>query len=300
MKDGRVYIVGAGPGDPELITVKGLKALRRADVLLYDRLVHPRLLSQTSEHCEKIDVGKRADRHRMTQDAINEMLVKKAREQKRVVRLKGGDPFVFGRGGEEAAVLKSRGIPYEVIPGIPSATAVPAYAGIPVTHRDYSSSFIVVTGHERRDKKEPRVKWKDLAQAAETLVILMGVKHLSRICDQLLRHGRRPETPVALIRWGSRREQETWTGTLADIAHGEESVRWKAPAVIVVGEVVRMREAIAWYEQQFGAHPEEDRSVTVFEDHGAVPGFGWKGDEIGLPAVENVHDPLLPGKRVKG
>ncbi|MFC4077796.1 uroporphyrinogen-III C-methyltransferase [Salinithrix halophila] len=248
MEKGFVFIVGAGPGAPGLITVKGKEALEMADVVLYDRLVSPRLLESVPDHCEKIDVGKRPSSNRWTQQEINRTLVQKAGEGKTVVRLKGGDPFVFGRGGEEAATLVQAGVPFDVIPGISSVTAVPAYAGIPVTHRDYNSSFAVVTGHERPDKKEPSVKWKHLAKGPETLVILMGVSNLDYICEQLIQYGRSPETPVALVRWGSRIDQETLTGTLSDIAERVIIHSFKSPAVIIVGEVVRERERLSWYE----------------------------------------------------
>ena len=228
MSAGKVYLVGAGPGDPGLITVKGLETIKRADVLVYDRLASPRLLGYAPEEAERIYVGKRPDRHTLRQEEINELLVRKAKEGKAVVRLKGGDPFVFGRGGEEAETLAEHGIPFEVIPGITSAIAVPAYAGIPVTHRDFNASFVVVTGHERPEKTESSIDWEHLARAAETQIFLMGVGNLPFIREQLIRHGRSPDTPVALIRWGTRVEQQTLTGTLGDIVERVERARLPA------------------------------------------------------------------------
>ncbi|MDR6224134.1 uroporphyrinogen-III C-methyltransferase [Desmospora profundinema] len=247
LQKGFVYLVGAGPGDPGLITVKGREALQEADVVLYDRLVSPRLLENTQDYCERVDVGKRPS-SRWTQEEINRTLIRMASEGKTVVRLKGGDPFVFGRGGEEAASLRKASIPFEVVPGISSVTAVPAYAGIPVTHRDYNSSFTVVAGHEHPDKKESAVKWEHLAKGSETLIILMGMANLPRIRDVLLRYGRSPGTPVALVRWGTRSNQETLTGTLADIAERAKAAAFRPPAVIIVGEVVRERERLTWFE----------------------------------------------------
>ncbi|PTX64577.1 uroporphyrinogen III methyltransferase/synthase [Melghirimyces profundicolus] len=290
---GRVLIVGAGPGDPGLLTVRGQKMLREADVVLYDRLVNPRLLTEASPHCRKIDVGKRPDRPGMTQEQIHQMLLEHSKTGATVVRLKGGDPFVFGRGGEEAAFLKKEGIPFEVIPGISSSTAVPAYAGIPVTHRDAGSSYTVVTGHEHPDKKQNSVCWEHLAKGAETLVILMGVKHLPTIRDALLKHGRSPDTPVALVRWGTRADQQTLTGTLANIVQKVRETGFRAPAVIVVGQVVLKRGELAWFEDKplFGqriliprSRNERGRLANRVEELG--------GEAVDFPVSETVS---LPG-----
>lgn len=247
---GMVYLVGAGPWDPGLITVKGLKALKKADVIIYDRLANPQLLNHAKENVERIYVGKSSDHHTHTQEEINDLLVEKAKQGLTVVRLKGGDPFVFGRGGEEAERCVEEGIPFEVIPGITSAIAVPAYAGIPVTHRDMNASFSVVTGYERKEKNEPSVSFASLAKATETQVFLMGVKNLPYIVERLRKYGRSGDTPVALIRWGTKMEQETLTGTLEDIVEKAEERKFRPPAVIVVGEVVRLREKLAWFEQK--------------------------------------------------
>ncbi|MBI2913795.1 MAG: uroporphyrinogen-III C-methyltransferase, partial [Chloroflexi bacterium] len=223
---GLVSLVGAGPGDPGLITVAGLERIRQAEVIVYDRLVSPRLLEHARPGAELIFAGKEGGGPHWDQQTINRLLVDKASQGKRVVRLKGGDPFVFGRGGEEAQALRAASVPFEVVPGVTSATAVPAYAGIPVTHRGVAVSFAVITGHEacpepsRRDptKPESALRWERLATAVDTLVVLMGTKTLPDVVDQLVAHGRAPDTPVAVIRWGTTPEQTTVVGTLADIA----------------------------------------------------------------------------------
>jgi len=245
---GKVYLVGAGPGDPGLLTVRGLELLRQAGVIIYDRLVHPRLLDQASPQAARIFAGKLSGSHSLPQELIHELLVAYARSGHLVVRLKGGDPFVFGRGGEEAEALARAGVPFEIVPGVSSAVAVPACAGIPLTHRSLSSSFAVVTGHEAC-KAGPAVDWARLATAVDTLVVLMGAKSLAKIVAQLLAHGRSPETPVALISCGTTAAQETITGTLADIldkAHGLQP-----PVVIVIGEVVALRDRLRWFERSF-------------------------------------------------
>ena len=245
---GLVYIVGAGPGDPELITVKGLACLRRADVVLYDRLVASELLAQAPQTAELIDVGKAPARHRRSQEEINALLIEKARAGLCVVRLKGGDPFVFGRGGEECQALAEAGLAYEVVPGVSSAVAVPAYAGIPVTHRDFASSFTVVTGHgsdtEAADTEAAEVDWSGLP-ASGTLVCLMGVKHLPEIARRLVALGRPATTPAAVIGWGTTGRQSVVEGVLADIA--ERAAGVEPPATIVIGEVVALRQKLDWF-----------------------------------------------------
>ena len=253
---GKVYLVGAGPGDPGLITVRGLNLLRRAEVLIYDRLVHPDLVAEAPADAVRIYVGKESGRHCMSQDRINRLLVTSARQGASVVRLKGGDPFVFGRGGEEAQSLVEAGIPFEVVPGVSSAVAVPAYAVIPLTHRKLASSFAVITGHEEAEKEEPSPPWGELAAAVDTLVVLMGVKSLPQIVQRLIDAGRPAETPVALIRQGTTAEQSTITGTLADIAAKAEAVKLAPPVVTVIGEIVRLREQLRWFaEGASGEHP---------------------------------------------
>jgi len=244
---GSVALVGAGPGDPDLITVRGLALLRRADVVVYDRLVDPRLLDEAPLEARRIFAGKASGAHVLSQERINALLVAHARNGQRVVRLKGGDPFVFGRGGEEAEALAAAGIPFEVVPGVSAATAVPAYAGIPVTHRGAASSFAVVTGHEDEGKAESLVEWGRLATAVDTLVILMGARSLPRIARALLEGGRRGDTPVALVRWGTTDAQATLVGRLDEIGELSEAVRLAPPVVIVVGDVVALRERLAWF-----------------------------------------------------
>ncbi|MGH7606508.1 MAG: uroporphyrinogen-III C-methyltransferase, partial [Gemmatimonadales bacterium] len=246
---GTVYLVGAGPGDPGLITVAGLLRLKDADVIVYDRLVNEALLKETRVDAELIFVGKVAGKSH-DQEAINRLLIEKAREGKRVVRLKGGDPFVFGRGGEEAEALRAAGIPFEVVPGVTSAVAVPAYAGIPATHRGLASTFAVITGHEDPEKPESSIDWAKLATAVDTLVFLMGTKTLPDIVEKLVANGRSPGTPAAVIRWGTTPEQRTVVGTLADIAASVEEAGIAPPAITVVGEVVRLRDTLSWFESR--------------------------------------------------
>lgn len=255
MATGKVYLVGAGPGHPKLITIKGLEALQRSNCIVYDRLAGPHLLGKARPDAELYYVGKLPDRHSMKQEEINQLLVDLALQGKTVTRLKGGDPTVFGRVGEEAEQLQRHHIPFEIIPGISSAIAVPAYAGIPVTHRDLASSFSVITGHESPDKLDHAIQWDKVANAMGTLIFLMGVSKIGYIADQLMRYGKPPQTPVALIRWGTRAEQRTLVGTLADIARKVSQAQFQPPAVIVVGEVVRQREQLAWIESKplFGA-----------------------------------------------
>ncbi len=248
MSKGRVYLVGAGPGDPGLITLKGVRCLEAADAVVYDRLVDRRILGHASPGAELIDVGKfRGGGSR--QDDINALLVELAKSGKTVVRLKGGDPFVFGRGGEEAEALADSGIPFEVVPGVTSAIAAPAYAGIPVTHRGLASSVTFVTGSEVPDKHSA-VAWDRLAQQGGTLVILMGWENLAQIADALIEHGRPPDTPVALVRWGTEPVQQTVTGTLQDIVVKAERASLSPPVVAVVGEVVRLREKLRWFDNR--------------------------------------------------
>jgi uroporphyrinogen III methyltransferase/synthase len=249
MKHGKVYLVGAGPGDPGLITVKGLECLRKADVIIYDRLVDDSLLEEASPEIEKIYVGKGRACHAMEQKEINLLLISKAREGKKVVRLKGGDPFVLGRGGEEAEVLAANDIPFEVVPGVSSAYAVPAYAGIPVTHRRLASSFTVITGHEDPEKGESSIYWDRISTGSDTLVFLMGMGNLAQIVNKLIKNGRPPSTPAAVISQGTSPGQRTIVGTLEDIGSRAQKEGFEPPAVIVVGEVVKLREHLRWFDK---------------------------------------------------
>ena len=250
MKTSKVYLVGAGPGDPGLITLKGRECIASADVIVYDYLAAPSLLQHASRNAELIYVGKKGGDHTLPQDEINALLVAKARENKVVTRLKGGDPFVFGRGGEEAEVLADAGIPFEIVPGVTSAVAAPAYAGIPLSHRKLTATIGFVTGHEDPSKEESGIDWAALASGIGTLVFFMGVKNLPHIVSELTRHGRPPGTPVALVRWGTMPEQITVSGTLADIVDRVKQAGLKAPAIIVVGAVVGLRERLKWFENR--------------------------------------------------
>lgn len=282
MSKGIVYLVGAGPGDPKLITIRGLEAIRRADVVVYDRLASPRLLKHMKPGAEKIFVGKLPDKHSMKQEDINRLLVELALQGRVVTRLKGGDPSVFGRVGEEAEALWERGIPFEIVPGITSAIAVPAYAGIPVTHRDFTSSFSIVTGHEYKNKTYTNVNWENLAQASGTLIFLMGVANLEHICSQLMQCGKSPDTPVALIRWGTWMEQQTLTGTLADIVEKVRSANFQSPAVTIVGEVVKLREKLAWFEKK----PLFGRRILVTRARSQASDLSAQIEELGGEPVE--------------
>lgn len=250
MKEGKVYLVGAGPGDPDLITVRAVECLRQADVVIYDFLAAPKLLKHVREGAEMIYVGKKGGEHTLAQDKINELLVAKAKQGLNVVRLKGGDPFVFGRGGEEAEVLAKAEIPFEVVPGVTSAVAAPAYAGIPLTHRKYTSSVAFVTGHEDPTKEHSSIDWSKLATAVGTLVFLMGVKNLPGITESLIAAGRDPKTPVALVRWGTTPKQTTVKGTLETIVEHAEAAALKPPAIIIVGEVTELMETLNWFEKR--------------------------------------------------
>lgn len=242
---GKVYLVGAGPGDPGLMTIKGKTLLENAEVVIYDALVSPAILAMVNPKAEKIDAGKRRGRHSKLQNETTQLLIAKAQEYTIVVRLKGGDPFVFGRGGEEMADLIKAGVPVEVVPGITAGIAAPAYAGIPVTHRGYSSSVTFVTGHEMAGKYRPQVNWKAIASGSETIVIYMGVHNLSNIIVELLAGGLSLQTPIALIRWGTRPEQEELIGTLETIVKQVTETGFEAPAIAVIGNVVNLHSELA-------------------------------------------------------
>ena len=289
-KTGKVYLIGAGPGDPGLLTVKGREALARADVVVYDRLAHPSLLDYAPPSAERVFAGKARGQQELTQDGINALLVEKARAGLRVARLKGGDPFVFGRGGEEALELARNGIPFEVVPGVSSAIAAPAYAGIPVTHRGIATGFTVVSGSEDPSKPESTVRWEALARslAAQggTLMTLMGWASIEKILEALQRAGLSADTPVALVQWGTWSRQRTVTGTLADAAAKGRAAGLAAPVVAVIGEVVSLRDELAWFDNRplFGkrvlvtrSRTQASRMCELLEDAGAVA--------VELPAI---------------
>ena len=250
LKNGFVSLIGAGPGDPGLITVKGRECIAKADVILYDHLANGELLRHAAADAELIYAGKVGGAHNQAQEQINELLVAKALGGKVVARLKGGDPFVFGRGGEECEALVAAGVPFEVVPGVTAGIGAPAYAGIPLTHRHVTTSVAFVTGHEHPGKEVSEIDWERLSLGSGTVVFFMGVKNLPEIAANLIDHGRSPETPVALIRWGTRPEQETLVGTLADIAEKARKAGFKAPAITVVGEVVHLRESLRWFDNR--------------------------------------------------
>lgn len=247
---GKVYLVGAGPGNPDLITIRGKECIQKADVIIYDYLASPFFLKYASETTELLYVGKKEGHHTLPQPEINDLIINKARQGLTVIRLKGGDPFIFGRGGEEAEALVKENIPFEVVPGITSAIAAPAYAGIPLTHRDFTSTLAFVTGHENPAKKESNINWEALAKGIGTIVFFMGVKNLPHITRKLMEHGLSSDTPVGLIRWGTTSRQMTVTGTLATIVEQVKAAGLKAPAITVVGRVVQLRETLKWYENR--------------------------------------------------
>lgn len=250
MEPGKAYLVGAGPGDPELLTLKGRRALIEADVVVYDRLANPRLLTHARTDAERIYVGKEAHRHAMSQDEINALLVERVGAGQVVCRLKGGDPFVFGRGGEEGESLTAAGLSWEYVPGVTSAIAVPGYAGIPVTHRGLCAAFAVVTAHEDPSKGPSSIRWDQLAAGVDTLLFLMGVERLPLIVERLLEHGKPATTPVAVVSWGTYSRQRTVEGTLADIVSRCEDAEMEPPAVTVVGEVAALRDRLRWFDNR--------------------------------------------------
>jgi uroporphyrinogen III methyltransferase/synthase len=277
-----VYLIGAGPGNPKLITVRGLECLRKAEVVVYDRLGTSQLLREVRPGAELIYVGKASGNHAMRQEEINLLLARKAEEGKVVARLKGGDPFVFGRGGEEAEVLAGRGIPFEVVPGISSSISAPAYAGIPVTHRSCASSFAVVTGHEDPTKEQSSIDWAKIATGTGTVVFLMGLSNLGGIVRRLTGHGRPPGTPIALIQWGSLMEQRTVTGTLATIEEVVREAGLESPVVIVVGEVVSLREKLRWFETR----PLFGRRIALFREWDRAGNLAEAIEHLGGEVIE--------------
>ncbi len=286
---GLVSLVGAGPGDPDLFTVGGVARLAQADVVVYDRLANPALLHHARPGAELIYAGKLPDRHTLTQDEINDTLVEHGRAGKRVVRLKGGDPFVFGRGGEEAEALIAAGVPFEVIPGVTSAIAALAYAGIPVTHRALASSFAVITGHEDPSKDNASIDWPKIARGADTLIFLMGVGRLDEIARRLIEHGRAASTPAAVIEWGTLPRQRTVSGTLATIAADAAAAGIGSPAVTVVGEVARLRADLRWFDARplFGKRVLVTRTRQQASDLSRL--LAAQGAEpVELPALEIV------------
>lgn len=284
---GKVYLVGAGPGDPELITLKGIKLLKKADVILYDNLASRKLLNFADNNAEIIYVGKSSNKHTYKQDEINLLLIEKARKGNIIVRLKGGDPFIFGRGGEEALALKKAGVEFEIVPGITSAIAAPAYSGIPVTHRGMTSSVKIVTGHETPEKATEEISYKLLAEDSGTLVFLMGVKNLEKIVNKLLENGKPPSTPVALIQNGTFKTQKVVTGNLDNIVQLSRINKFSPPGITVIGDVVNLREKLMWFEKKplFGkrivvtrTRKQASKLSDLLEEYGA--------EAIEIPTIE--------------
>lgn len=279
---GKVYLIGAGPGDYKLITMRGLEYLKKAEVVIYDRLADDRLLGYAPQDAEMIYVGKASSNHTMKQEDINQLLVDKALEGKTVVRLKGGDPFVFGRGGEEALLLVENNVPFEIVPGISSSIAVPAYAGIPVTHRGIAASFAVVTGHEDPTKTNSSIYWQNLAKATDTLVFLMGIENLPYITKQLVENGRSADTPAAVIRWGTKPEQRTLVTTLGSAADDVKKHGIKPPAIFIVGNVVTLRDKLAWFDTR----PLFGQNVLVTRAREQASQLTEKLEALGASCVE--------------
>ncbi|HIJ77793.1 MAG TPA: uroporphyrinogen-III C-methyltransferase [Deltaproteobacteria bacterium] len=306
---GKVYLIGAGPGDPTLITVKGLELLKRAEVVVYDYLASPKLLKYVPKEAEFIYAGKKGGVcHAHTQEEINQMLVDHARAGKIVVRLKGGDPFIFGRGGEEIEELVDAGISFEVVPGVTSATAAATYAGVPITHRGYTASVAFITGHEDPTKESSSIAWDKISTGIGTLVFYMGIKNLPSISKNLIANGRDPQTPVAVVRWASTPAQKSVVGTLANIAEVVKEGGITPPALVVVGEVVNLREKINWFEKRplFGkrilvtrTREQASELVRLLEDQGAdcvegatiaiEPPDSWEPLDKALTEIADYH-----------
>ena len=282
MKPGIVYFVGAGPGDPGLITLRGLECLQRAEVVIYDRLIPEAILKEARPEAKLIYVGKEAAQHALPQEKINELLVQEAKAGRIVCRLKGGDSFIFGRGGEEALYLQENGIPFEVVPGVTSAIAAPAYAGIPLTHREFASSVAFVTGQEDAEKTASAINWEGLAKGPDTLVFLMGMKSLEEIVSRLMENGKPADTPAALVHRGTTPSQRTLVGALGDIVEKARGADLKPPVVIVIGEVVRLREKLAWFEKR----PLFGKRIVVTRSREQASELSSRLAEMGAEVVE--------------
>ena len=299
---GTVYLVGAGPGDPGLITVRGAALLERADVVVYDYLANPRLLAHCRPDVEAIYVGKKAAQHSMTQEQINALLVEHGRRGRRVVRLKGGDPFVFGRGGEECEALAAAGVAFEVVPGVTAALAAPAYAGIPVTHRDLNSSFTFITGHEKEEEyKDADSRGREAARGSSDIdwasiarlpcvAFYMGVKSLPRICAELIEHGMAPDMPAATIRWGTTPRQRTVVGTVADLPQRVAEAKLAPPALTIIGRVVSLRDTLNWFERR----PLFGQTVVVTRTRQQASDLSQRLAEFGADVIEAPTIDLRP------
>ena len=296
--NGKVYLVGAGPGDPGLITLRGKYLLEHAEVVVYDYLANSKLLSYVPKTALFIYAGKKGGGlHAFTQDGINQLLVEHAKQGKMVVRLKGGDPFIFGRGAEEIEELVAAGIDFEVVPGVTSATAAATYAGIPITHREYTASVAFVTGHEDPTKKFSNISWEKLATGAGTIVIYMGIKNLPSITQKLIDFGRSPETPVAVVRWASTPQQHSVVGTLSTICEVVQQADIKPPALVIVGEVVKLRKTLDWFEKR----PLFGKRIVVTRTREQASDLVAKLEENGADCLEysTIHiEPVVDYSRV--
>ena len=279
---GIVYLVGAGPGDAGLLTLRGAELLRRADVVVYDALVNPELLQLAPKSAEVIYGGKRAGNHGLAQHELNQLLIAKAREGKAVVRLKGGDPYVFGRGGDEAEQLSDANIPFEVVPGVSSFVAVPNYAGVPLTHRDFCSRLTLITGHEDPAREPSSIDWPQVAQTPGTKVIMMGTERIGEIAKTLVAHGMDASTPVAMVRWGTTGRQESISGTLADIGKIAAETQIEPPTVAVIGDVVKLRPKLNWFERR----PFFGRRVVVTRSREQAGQLSVRLQELGAEVLE--------------
>ncbi len=289
-KQGKVYLIGAGPGDPGLLGLKAKECLETADAVVYDRLADPRILAFARKDAEMVYVGKASANHTMRQPDINKLLVKLAQEGKTVARLKGGDPFVFGRGGEEAIELLEAGQPFEFVPGVTSAIAVAEYAGIPVTHRHVATSFAVITGHEDPTKGASTINWKGLATAVDTLVFLMGVENIEKISSQLIANGRSADCPAAVIRWGTHPEQRTLVTTLGNAAADVKANNLKPPAIFLVGEVVKLREQLQWFDNK----PLFGQTIIVTRARAQASDLTKKLEALGAKVIEVPAIKIVP------
>lgn len=290
---GKVFLVGAGPGDYRLLTLKACDCLKRADTVVYDRLADKRILQYAPQNAEFIYVGKASSQHTMTQDKICQLLVDLGKAGKTVVRLKGGDPFVFGRGGEEALLLQKNNIPFEIVPGVTSAISVPAYAGIPVTHRGVAASFSVITGHEDPTKDSSDINWEKLATATDTLVFLMGVANLPKIIAKLIENGRPATTPVAIIRWGTKLQQQVWTSTLVEAASMAQREGIKPPCIFLVGDVVNLRADLAWFDN-IAMKPLFGKKVLVTRSRSQASKLTAALEELGAECIEAPAIKIVP------
>ncbi len=294
-KTGKVFLIGAGPGDPGLLTIKAKECIETADVVVYDYLASPLLLKYAKKEAEIIYVGKKGGDHTLTQDKINLLLIEKAKQGLDVARLKGGDPFVFGRGGEEAQMLLSQGVSYEVIPGVTSAIAAPAYAGIPVTHRDHTSFVSFITGHEDPTKEDTSMQWDVYAKSNATLVFLMGVKNLENIVNNLIKNGKPSDTPVALVRWGTTPKQQTVTGTLDTIVDRVREAKLKSPSIIIIGHVVSLRDELAWFDNR----PLFGKKIVITRARSQASDLVSRLSKLGASCIEIPTIEISPPRDIK-